>query len=295
MTGPELVQELHDAIARTFPASDIKVKLGNSLGGDKVITIWFALGAPGTHANGIWHNDPISQIITIYGINNDDTIADVLETTSKARLTVKSKDPLYAYGSVKLPWRNLKGNINATITHIKNYFAKVKDVVKANIDELPDSFKTEGLGLNEEVVSGFMPWFLANREGEELHRLYGEHRQECKTTGERPKSYKEWARQYYKELHEYERVEGESTIKSFKSFCNEDKTYPKVSVRERDGKSYEWEVKIVDSTHLFARPVGSTKEFVHALHVGQLDDDWTKALKDAKVMNEYGSLNTIKD
>ena len=175
MNAQELVTATEAAIKAVFPRSEVKVKLGNSLGGKdmQTITIWFALGAPGTHVNSIWHNDPVSQIIHIWGIKSNEVLP-IVTADSKARLTVNSKDPYMAFSSVKLPWRNFKGKADDLVRHIGRYFEKVKEVVKANWDEIPPSFKKEGIMESKRSKADMIEDRVHNEQYKIIKTEYGE-------------------------------------------------------------------------------------------------------------------------
>lgn len=55
--------------------------------------------------------------------------------------------------------------------------------------------------------------------------------------------------------------------------------------------NYQYEIKILDSTHLAYRIMGLSKDFCIPLHIAQLNDDFRLVLDEHGFINERGSFN----
>jgi len=134
----KLASDIESAITSIFPDSYVSVRYGNNIA--PAITIAFALGKNRLEwSNGIIHNDPAHTLFLIYGMEKDGSIKKPLEPKySMGGITVKSTNPYMVYGTVKVPFRQTKGDANAMLKLIKTYFERLKKLLQENRDKMTD-------------------------------------------------------------------------------------------------------------------------------------------------------------
>lgn len=133
-------KDIEKIIKKYFPKSYVDVYFSKNL--LPHITIVFAIGQKKDWSNGIFENDPMSTKMMITGgFNDDGTLSgDPMEFEKiMGKLYLKSTDKFYAYDSVKLPVRKKKGDYNSILKAVDSSFAKMKQLVKSNLDKLDDS------------------------------------------------------------------------------------------------------------------------------------------------------------
>jgi hypothetical protein len=145
--GEDMVKELRDSIKAIFPKSFVDVSFRKILG-DNYISINFALGADESEwANRIIDNDPSLTRISIDALDGElgegITLPEKLDVrlARGGRLLVKPDSPHLAFSAVKTGWRNKKGTPEQITKHTINYFEKLKQTIKANLDNMTDEHK----------------------------------------------------------------------------------------------------------------------------------------------------------
>lgn len=135
--------KIEKAIKDSFPHSRAVADIGRMLGETHCV-ISFTLGADNSeYANGIINNDNCHHTIFIYGFDEQGNRKETLEVSSDSgSFYVKPVPGSYlAYSRVKTGWRNFKANEVKTVEKIGNYFAKVKQLLNENFDNLTDDTK----------------------------------------------------------------------------------------------------------------------------------------------------------
>jgi len=138
-TAQTMEQDITKIIKKYFPKSYIAVYFSKSL--LPHITIVFAIGQKSDWSNGIFENDPMStKMMITYGFNDDGTLSgEPMEFESiMGKLYLKSTNKMYAYDSIKLGVRKKKGDYNSILKAVDSSFAKMKQLVKSNLDKLDD-------------------------------------------------------------------------------------------------------------------------------------------------------------
>jgi len=150
----KLAKRIKTEIEKSMPPGYVLVcEVRSSLGRKHIYLVTALEKDKSKWSNGIMMNDPALHKIIIYGVNEDDTLADKLEANiaTGGKLMVKP-DPgsHYAFGSVKFGWRKKKGTPDQIVKHFGNYFKKVKKVIQDNKGRLPKVFKsTEDIEMHE--------------------------------------------------------------------------------------------------------------------------------------------------
>ena len=138
-TTEEYIEKLDKTIKDIFP--DFYVKVSNKSAIDNnSIHISVMIGKNKEEwINGIHNNDPLSQeTIWIHDcIDDNGKIKNLIsvENTYGGRLSLKD------YSRIKLGWRNKTGSPEQILDYIKKYFLKVKEILKANKENIADIVK----------------------------------------------------------------------------------------------------------------------------------------------------------
>lgn len=139
MNVEQFISHVKESYMRTFPRGWIYVRNG-AMGKD---SLYFTIGIQPRDkiSNGIEHNDPARQIISMYKCYNIDTkiMNDRIVAEGGGSLSIKpGKDSFNAYDSVKFGYRKKTGTPEAILAHLDRYFAKMLTVVQANMNNLAD-------------------------------------------------------------------------------------------------------------------------------------------------------------
>ena len=141
--GEKLASEIKQGIIKIFP--DSYVNVGFSANISPCVKILFALGKDKSEwANGIFQNDPADSTIFIHGFNRDGSVKKLsMDGSSAGSFSVKSEDPHYAFGRVKVPCRFPKGDVTPeqALKLTVGWFEKLKKSLQANRDNLTDADK----------------------------------------------------------------------------------------------------------------------------------------------------------
>jgi hypothetical protein len=137
-TVDDYMIELEKTIKKHFPKSHVSVKYTTNR-----IIIRFAVGNKNEWPNGIFENDPVSDIIFIsVGLEKDGSLNDnqYLEKQKYAgSFVIKPKEGSHlAYDRVKVPIRPTEGSPDKIIKAIDAYYGKLKQSIKSNLDKLSD-------------------------------------------------------------------------------------------------------------------------------------------------------------
>jgi hypothetical protein len=145
MTVDEFIKKLESVAKKHFPKSYINIRATKNLGSS--IDFTFALGKDKSQWNmGIIHNDPLHHLFHI-GWNSFAEgvfIKDKIEADKNigGSLTIKPEAGSHmAFGRVKIGWRKKTAPPDKLIQHFDNYFKKMKQVLKDNIDKMDDEHK----------------------------------------------------------------------------------------------------------------------------------------------------------
>lgn len=138
----EYVKAIEQDIKGIFPKSRIKVEFTKNLTQD--ITIWFTLGnGKEEYLNGICHNDPFYNIISLHQLNhkefpNDGTTPEnlVMELVLGDKMIIPN-----VKGSEKIGFRKMTGTPEKVREGLKKYFMSMRKVYEANKDKLMDILK----------------------------------------------------------------------------------------------------------------------------------------------------------
>lgn len=142
MTVDEFIKGLESNIKKIFPKSFVKVQASGNLGTSIFVT--FALGKDKSEwVSGIIHNDPLHHqwMIGFNSFAENAFIKDKIEAEISIGGSMKTKPEegsFMAFGRAKIGWRKKTDTPEKIIVHFTNYFKKMKQVLMANKDKLPE-------------------------------------------------------------------------------------------------------------------------------------------------------------
>jgi len=125
------INEVKTEYMKLFPDCWILGNLQNSLG-EKLIFLSWGIQPREKHANKIIQNDPGFHTLFVRGVDKaTESFRPIIEAqiVQGGSIRVKSTTPIYRFDSVKIGWRNKKGNPQQILKHIINYFNKLRKVV----------------------------------------------------------------------------------------------------------------------------------------------------------------------
>ena len=131
------VTKIRKILTNNFPESFISVSYSDRM--CKTIDLRFALGKDRSEwINRCIENDPLNHLAVIH-FNADGTFE--LHWLLYG-LTIKPSNPIYHSQTLKLGHRNIKkGTIDKVLANIENYFNRLPEAIKANMNNVLDSDK----------------------------------------------------------------------------------------------------------------------------------------------------------
>jgi hypothetical protein len=123
-------KEIKDAIGKIFPNFGVFTYYKNDL--LPSITVSVRIGKDKSEwSGGIAGNDALSSLLSIKGINDDGSLTDSMEMTNlQSSVMTKPENEMFVYGSVKIPFRKVKGDKKKILQAIVKYYQNVKSVLK---------------------------------------------------------------------------------------------------------------------------------------------------------------------
>lgn len=136
------VGELESSVKKVFPDSYVSVSYGAF--GKESINISVLLGKDKSEwVNGISQNDPLNFSAWCHDcIDDNGNMKDTITIEFKgASLSIKSDNPMLAFGRVKIPVRKKSGTPEEVLKHIVQMAEKAKQIIKQNLDKMTDQDK----------------------------------------------------------------------------------------------------------------------------------------------------------
>ncbi len=141
----KLSLEITNTYHKYFKDSHIQAKLTISIGDAFFpITTYLGDGSTKEFSNGIRQNDPLINTFYLEGFDKEGNYKYngdlLLYTDGRIGLSVKSDDPMYAYQTIKVPFRKTKGDSRKILQTLDRTFKRLYDVVKENIGRIDAPF-----------------------------------------------------------------------------------------------------------------------------------------------------------
>lgn len=140
MNAEQMAERIGNDIKEIFPKSYVRSYVLHHLGTS--IDVRFTLGDKGEWANNIINNDPAHTMMMIGfdQINKDGSLQDkITAEQSIGGLIIKPEPGSHmARGRVRVIMRKKTDTPEKIVKHVKDYFLKLKETIKSNIDNMMD-------------------------------------------------------------------------------------------------------------------------------------------------------------